>query len=112
MEENPSDPPAGGHRGGEHMLAITREAMDVIARVSAHETTAPESGVRIAPRDGRAPLEVSVVHGPSAGDRVYERRGARLYFAPHTMERVSGGRLDAVVDDDDGRVTFVLRAAA
>lgn len=93
------------------MIAISEEALSVIARVTDHPKLEWRSGVRIAPRsaaDGKGRLEVHAVNGPGAGDRVLERDGARLYLSPEAADRVAGCELDARTEPGD-RVQFVLR---
>ena len=94
------------------VLTITPQAMDVLRRVTAHPTMEPAPGLRIAHQErSGAVLQVRSVQGPQPGDEVVERDGARLYLEPGAARRVRGRSLDATVDDE-GRVQFVLRAAA
>jgi Fe-S cluster assembly iron-binding protein IscA len=94
------------------MLTITPQALTVIRRCTAHPTMEPGSGLRIArPQDPAAPLKVSAVHRPRPGDSVVERNGARLYVEPEAIRRINGRKLDAFTNDE-GRVQFILRAAA
>ena len=93
------------------MIAISEEALSVIARVTDHPRLERRSGVRIAPRsaaDGEPSLEVRAVNGPESGDRVLEREGARLYLSPEAADRLAGCELDARSEPGD-RVQFVLR---
>ncbi|MBD3946171.1 hypothetical protein [Nocardioides ganghwensis] len=93
------------------MIAISEEALSVIARVTDHPKLEHRSGVRIAPPSGSGGdrgLEVHAVNGPGLGDRVLERKGARLYLSPEAAERVAGCELDARTEPGD-RVQFVLR---
>jgi Fe-S cluster assembly iron-binding protein IscA len=90
------------------VIAISEEALSVIARVTGHQMLERRSGVRIAPPDAGRGLEVHAVNGPGADDRVVERDGARLYLSPEAAIRVSGCELDARTEPGD-RVQFVLR---
>jgi Fe-S cluster assembly iron-binding protein IscA len=56
-------------------------------------------------------MEVSTVQGPRPGDRVVEHGGGLLYVAPEAARRVADRELDAVTEAD-GRVQFILKAAA
>lgn len=93
------------------MIAISEEALSVIARVTGHPMLDRRSGVRIAPPSGggrgRA-LEVRAVNGPDSGDHLLERGGARLYLSREAAARVAGCELDARTEPGD-RVQFVLR---
>jgi iron-sulfur cluster assembly protein len=94
------------------MFTITPKALAIIQRVTAHRALAPTSGLRIAVRDEpSASLQVKAVRGPHPGDKVWERDDARLYLGPGADRRVEAGQLDAV-RTSDGRVQFVLKAAA
>lgn len=94
------------------MLTITPRAMAVLRRVTHHPTLAETSGLRIAsPDDSSAPLRVTPVESPQPGDGVVERDGARLILGPGAARRMRGRTLDAV-SDEEGRVQFVLEAAA
>lgn len=93
------------------MIAISEEALSVIARVTDHPQLDRRSGVRIAPPSGpggERRLEVHAVNAPGSGDRVLEREGARLYLSPEAADRVAGCELDARTEPGD-RVQFVLR---
>jgi Fe-S cluster assembly iron-binding protein IscA len=93
------------------VVTITPEALSVIQRVCAHPRTEPTSGLRIAREDPSSPLQVHAVQSPQPGDTMVERRGARLYLGPDASRRLAGRELDAVTDPE-GRVQFILRAAA
>ena len=94
------------------MLTITDEALAVMRRVTAHSTMEPTSGLRISRHsDSAEPLQVRAVHRPRPGDTVQERDGALLYLGPDAAHRMEGRELDAVTDSD-GRVQFILKAAA
>lgn len=92
------------------MIAISEEALSVIARVTGHPMLERRSGVRIArpTADSGRGLEVHAVNGPGADDRVVERDGARLYLSPEAAARLAGCELDARTEPGD-RVQFVLR---
>jgi Fe-S cluster assembly iron-binding protein IscA len=86
--------------------------MAVLRRVTNHPTLAETSGLRIArPDRSGAPLQVRTVYAPEPGDGVVERDGARLILGPGAARRLTGHTLDAV-SDEEGRVQFVLEAAA
>jgi iron-sulfur cluster assembly protein len=101
------------------MVDLTSDALTVIRQVTDHPRLAATSGVRIARRQSQserpssedAPLLVGIVNEPAPGDIVIQCPGARLYLEPVAARRVGDGALDAVTADD-GRVHFVLRAAA
>ena len=94
------------------MLTITPRALTIIQRVTSHPSMEETAGVRIARRvDPSAPMEVSTVQGPRPGDRVVEHGGGLLYVAPEAARRVADRELDAVTEAD-GRVQFILKAAA
>ena len=90
------------------MIAISDEALSVIARVTGHPMLDRRSGVRIARPDAGRGLEVHAVNGPGSDDRVVERDGARLYLSPEAEVRVAGCELDARAEPGD-RVQFVLK---
>lgn len=94
------------------MITITPRALTVIRRVTTHPSMKSTAGVRIACReDAKAPLQVRAVETPRVGDRVLERAGGRLYLESNAARRVEGRELDAVIEPD-GRVQFIMRAAA
>jgi Fe-S cluster assembly iron-binding protein IscA len=92
------------------VIAISEEALSVIARVTGHPMLDRRSGIRIArPTTGRGRgLEVHAVDRPRSDDRVVERDGARLYLSPEAATRVAGCELHARTEPGD-RVQFVLR---
>ncbi|WP_133059034.1 MULTISPECIES: hypothetical protein [unclassified Nocardioides] len=80
--------------------------------MTAHPTTMPMAGVRIAADEGLdAPLQVRAVSGPQPGDHTLERQGGRLYVGPDAAQRLEDGELDAETCAGH-RVQFIVRAAS
>jgi Fe-S cluster assembly iron-binding protein IscA len=93
------------------MITMTRRALAVIRKVTANPRLDPNSGLRIAKTNQKSTqLQVRTATGPSAGDEVIERHGARIFLGPGAVWRVQGRLLDAVTERG-GRVHFVLMDA-
>lgn len=83
------------------MLTLTENAVMVIRSIAGQQE-APEGGLRIATDPVAGSLTLSLAPEPSAGDRVVDAEGARLFLDTDAAEFLEDKALDATVDGQGG----------
>jgi iron-sulfur cluster assembly protein len=88
------------------MLTLTNGAVSAIKNLTAEPELPAQSGLRLmAPAEGEASFQLTVVEGPVAGDQVVEEGGARVFVEPAAAAVLEDKALDAQVNDQ-GSVAF------
>jgi iron-sulfur cluster assembly protein len=92
------------------VLTLTDHAVAAIRNLTSQLGLPAETGLRIAPEDGRAGgLALSLSDGPQAGDQVIEEADVHVFVQPDAAAALDDKALDAQVNED-GEVSFQLQS--
>ena len=83
------------------MLTLTDNAATQIRGLVDQPDIPDEGGVRIASSADGA-LTLSIAPGPTDGDAVVDKDGARVFLEPEADQLLDGRQLDAGVDPEGG----------
>ena len=81
------------------MLALTDAAAAAISAL-VESADLEHGGLRIASAGEESSVELTIVDGPSEGDRIVVVQGASVFVDPALEQELSDTVLDAVLDED------------
>ena len=92
------------------MLTLTENACSIVKRYAEHPDTPDDAGLRISTTPGDQ-LTVTTADEPSAGDKVVDQDGAKVFLDQSAAQQLDQMVLDASLDEA-GNVQFGLLAQA